>query len=171
MAIHLGLNGRMLSRLQQFLATLLIVGGLFVGAGEAAANGWYLRPNVGAAIDLDGGETDYAIGVALGHTWLGSMLATEVAYTRIFSDPDANMYEATGRIGFPFGIISPYAIVGVGLFASEATGSDTESLVRLGGGFGLQLLPIVHINAELSYINVGGDTHLLQPALVLGVTF
>lgn len=163
-------NGRMKSLIISLLLVATVVVGSFVST-IAEASGWYVRPKAGAALNLTDEESSYALGAAIGYQWAKHFLSAEVGYTRIFSDPDADLAELTGRLGWPFGFLIPYAIAGVGGYKADVSGADFESLLRLGLGSSFNLIPFLTLNLELSYLNVAGDTNFLEPAAVVGINF
>ena len=141
----------------------------FMFYGVPAMAGWYVRPYAGYTLELGESNSNFGVGAGVGYQFMDYLASTEVGYSRIFSDPDTDLLEWSGRVGLP--LLPIYGLVGVGLFQTDVAGSDWESSYRAGAGFYLPFIPVLRIGAELSYLNLGGDTHLFNPVLTVGMGF
>lgn len=165
---HAGLyDGKMASELAKKLLMLALCIGLFTGwlitASNASASGFYVTPKTGLLVALDENDVDYTLGAAIGYRWV-KLLAIEFDYTRVFASPnDNNLLGANVVISGLRGIFWSYALAGAGVAISTVSNADPEPIFRLGGGTMLNVLPWVRPFVQLTYLNLNGDNHFLEP--------
>ncbi len=137
----------------------------------AEAGGWYLRPRLGVTVNVDDNDAFFAAGGGLGYRW-STFFSGELAYTHLFGDDDAEQIDFSFRGGLPLGFLYPYGIIGGGIFSPDLfDGNDIDGMFRVGAGATLEFLYQTFFGLEVSYINVGGDSSLIETVVVFGVGF
>jgi hypothetical protein len=133
----------------------------------------YLRPIVGYAIPVNGGDGAYTVGAALGYTILEA-IALELSYTRYFganTAPDANLYELSGTYSIYFPVISPFFKVGAGVHKISAPGTSYNGLAEVGLGATLTILPAIDVGGGFSFVALFDAPDYVYPYFYLGLSF